>query len=90
MDWESEAVKAMWSALSSREIFLSDGALEMSRVAIRPTGIPELDVSDVGQAMSDSTRIGVAIDSELLRGFDRFIEERGYENRSQAFLDRHS
>jgi len=40
--------------------------------------------------MSDSTRIGVAIDSELLRGFDRFIEKRGYENRSQAFLDRHS
>jgi CopG family nickel-responsive transcriptional regulator len=37
--------------------------------------------------MSDLNRIGVAIDAELLRRFDRFIEKRGYENRSEAFRD---
>ena len=33
------------------------------------------------------SRIGVSIDSELLRRFDRFITQRGYENRSEAFRD---
>ena len=33
------------------------------------------------------SRIGVSIDSELLRRFDRFIAEQGYENRSEAFRD---
>jgi CopG family transcriptional regulator, nickel-responsive regulator len=33
------------------------------------------------------SRIGVSIDSELLRRFDRFISERGYETRSEAFRD---
>jgi CopG family transcriptional regulator, nickel-responsive regulator len=33
------------------------------------------------------SRIGVAIDSELLRRFDRFIADKGYENRSEAFRD---
>jgi len=33
------------------------------------------------------SRIGVSIDSELLRRFDRFIGQRGYENRSEAFRD---
>jgi len=33
------------------------------------------------------SRIGVSIDSELLRRFDRFIADRGYENRSEAFRD---
>ena len=33
------------------------------------------------------SRIGVSIDSELLRRFDRFIAERGYETRSEAFRD---
>ena len=33
------------------------------------------------------SRIGVAIDSELLRDFDRFIEKKGYQSRSEAFRD---
>jgi CopG family nickel-responsive transcriptional regulator len=37
--------------------------------------------------MSDLARIGVAIDSFLLRKFDRLIEQRGYTNRSEAFRD---
>ena len=37
--------------------------------------------------MGNLSRIGVSIDSELLRRFDRFIAERGYENRSEAFRD---
>lgn len=37
--------------------------------------------------MSELTRIGVAIDSELLRKFDALIASRGYANRSEAFRD---
>src|SRR5512132_184894 len=37
--------------------------------------------------MSDLSRIGVAIDSELLEKFDRLIAQRGYTNRSEAFRD---
>ncbi len=37
--------------------------------------------------MSDLSRIGVAIDSDLLEKFDRLIASRGYTNRSQAFRD---
>ena len=37
--------------------------------------------------MGDLSRIGVAIDTELLRRFDRFIAQKGYENRSEAFRD---
>jgi len=37
--------------------------------------------------MSDLSRIGVAIDSELLNKFDRLIAARGYTNRSEAFRD---
>ncbi len=33
------------------------------------------------------SRIGVAIDSELLARFDRFIAKQGYTNRSEAFRD---
>ncbi len=33
------------------------------------------------------SRIGVAIDRELLRRFDRHITGRGYTNRSEAFRD---
>jgi CopG family nickel-responsive transcriptional regulator len=33
------------------------------------------------------SRIGVSLDSELLRRFDQFIAEQGYENRSEAFRD---
>ena len=37
--------------------------------------------------MSELSRIGVAIDSELLRKFDAHIAKRGYTNRSEAFRD---
>ena len=37
--------------------------------------------------MSGLSRIGVAIDSELLDKFDRLIGSRGYTNRSEAFRD---
>ena len=37
--------------------------------------------------MSGLSRIGVAIDSELLEKFDRLIGQRGYTNRSEAFRD---
>ena len=33
------------------------------------------------------SRIGVALDSDLLKRFDRLIEQRGYTNRSEAFRD---
>src|SRR5258708_17081006 len=38
--------------------------------------------------MSGLSRIGVAIDSDLLDKFDRLIEQRGYTNRYEAFRDR--
>src|SRR3979490_876077 len=37
--------------------------------------------------MSALSRIGVAIDSELLDKFDWLIAKRGYTNRSEAFRD---
>ena len=37
--------------------------------------------------MSGLSRIGVAIDSDLLDKFDRLIGKRGYTNRSEAFRD---
>ena len=37
--------------------------------------------------MSDLSRIGVAIDSDLLDKFDDLIAKRGYTNRSEAFRD---
>ena len=37
--------------------------------------------------MSELSRIGVAIDSNLLKKFDRLIKQRGYTNRSEAFRD---
>lgn len=37
--------------------------------------------------MSALSRIGVAIDSDLLDKFDQLIEKRGYTNRSEAFRD---
>ena len=37
--------------------------------------------------MSVLSRIGVAIDSDLLEKFDRLILQRGYTNRSEAFRD---
>jgi CopG family nickel-responsive transcriptional regulator len=37
--------------------------------------------------MSELSRIGVAIDSDLLQKFDELIAKRGYTNRSEAFRD---
>ena len=37
--------------------------------------------------MSDLSRVGVAIDADLLTKFDALIEKRGYTNRSEAFRD---
>ncbi|MDQ6662921.1 MAG: nickel-responsive transcriptional regulator NikR [Acidobacteriota bacterium] len=37
--------------------------------------------------MGDLSRIGVAIDSDLLEKFDKLIGSRGYTNRSEAFRD---
>jgi len=37
--------------------------------------------------MSELSRIGVAIDADLLERFDALIAERGYTNRSEAFRD---
>jgi CopG family nickel-responsive transcriptional regulator len=37
--------------------------------------------------MSGLSRIGVAIDADLLEKFDRLIDQRGYPNRSEAFRD---
>jgi len=33
------------------------------------------------------SRIGIALDSDLLKKFDRFIGRQGYTNRSEAFRD---
>ena len=37
--------------------------------------------------MGELSRIGVAIDSDLLEKFDELIARRGYTNRSEAFRD---
>ena len=37
--------------------------------------------------MGELSRIGIAIDSELLTRFDEFIGMQGYTNRSEAFRD---
>ena len=37
--------------------------------------------------MGELSRIGVAIDSDLLKKFDGLIARRGYTNRSEAFRD---
>lgn len=37
--------------------------------------------------MGELSRIGVAIDAELLEQFDKHIARRGYTNRSEAFRD---
>jgi CopG family transcriptional regulator, nickel-responsive regulator len=37
--------------------------------------------------MGELSRIGVAIDSDLLKKFDDLISRRGYTNRSEAFRD---
>jgi CopG family nickel-responsive transcriptional regulator len=49
-----------------------------------PAGRPGRSYDEL---VSELSRIGVAIDTELLRRFDGLIEERGYTNRSEAFRD---
>jgi len=44
-------------------------------------------VVDAGVRMGVLNRIGVALDSDLLKRFDRFIAKLGYTNRSEAFRD---
>jgi len=40
-----------------------------------------------GASMGELSRIGIALDSDLLKRFDRSIEKSGYTNRSEAFRD---
>jgi CopG family transcriptional regulator, nickel-responsive regulator len=37
--------------------------------------------------MGDLARIGVSLESDLLRQFDEIISEKGYDNRSEAIRD---
>jgi CopG family nickel-responsive transcriptional regulator len=37
--------------------------------------------------MSNIERIGISLEEDLLAGFDRLIEQRGYQNRSEAIRD---
>ncbi|KAA3599772.1 MAG: nickel-responsive transcriptional regulator NikR [Candidatus Scalindua sp. AMX11] len=37
--------------------------------------------------MEEIARFGVSMDSKLLKQFDRYITEKGYENRSEAIRD---
>jgi CopG family transcriptional regulator, nickel-responsive regulator len=37
--------------------------------------------------MAQLSRIGVSLESDLLDRFDKFIDEKGYDNRSEAFRD---
>jgi CopG family nickel-responsive transcriptional regulator len=37
--------------------------------------------------MSELTRFGVSLDSELLKQFDKLITKKGYNNRSEAIRD---
>src|SRR5260370_31282684 len=53
-----------------------------------PTPLPDCIRScNLTIQMSELSRIGVAIDSDLLKKFDRLIASRGYTNRSEAFRD---
>ena len=37
--------------------------------------------------MGDITRFGISIESKLLNSFDKLIESKGYQNRSEAIRD---
>ncbi len=37
--------------------------------------------------MSELTRLGISINSDLLEKFDKILDEKGYVNRSEAFRD---
>ncbi len=52
------------------------------------SGLKPVSASDTLELpMSELSRIGVAIDSDLLQKFDLHIAKRGYTNRSEAFRD---
>jgi CopG family transcriptional regulator, nickel-responsive regulator len=48
---------------------------------------PRAGCCKLTRQMSRLSRIGVAIDSDLLKSFDELIAKRGYTNRSEAFRD---
>jgi CopG family nickel-responsive transcriptional regulator len=55
---------------------------------MRATRLPRSERSaNLALQMGELSRIGVAIDSELLKKFDDLISSRGYTNRSEAFRD---
>ena len=54
---------------------------------IRATLYLEVTVSLNGVCMGVLSRIGIAIDSDLLKRFDLSIKKSGYANRSEAFRD---
>ncbi len=49
--------------------------------------MPQVSWYPGSKKMSELSRIGVAIDSDLLKKFDDLIAARGYTNRSEAFRD---
>src|SRR3954463_391354 len=57
-----------------------------SLVSRRP-GIRFLNLCYRDKRMSELSRIGVAIEADLLTKFDEFIQDQGYANRSEAFRD---
>ena len=48
---------------------------------MKDTAMPEPEVND------ELSRIGIAVPASLLDAFNQLIEEKGYENRSEAFRD---
>lgn len=58
-----------------------------SRTRTRTSTVTDRGRTPAGQVPSDDalSRIGVAIDTELLARFDALIEARGYSTRSEAF-----
>src|SRR6266852_8480494 len=65
----------------------------LHRIAVRRHPLPPTPLPDCIRScnltiqMSELSRIGVAIDSNLLKKFDSLIASRGYTNRSEAFRD---
>ncbi len=55
----------------------------LARAARDPRGSGLCNMGHMGEL----SRIGVAIDSDLLKKFDALIAKRGYTNRSEAFRD---
>src|ERR1700678_1240355 len=82
-----------WTPLL-RTSFSAGGPIRWCRFIPRTCYIPvdlcyaSRQFTDVKRCfMGNLSRIGVSIDSELLRRFDSYIADKGYENRSEAFRD---